>query len=80
MLEAGGEAMLGVPGNSIPLPRHFGAWKSTRLAVVGLLVARGPAGVARARNSYGRAPVVCAEHNTGPAVGKIKALLLAAIQ
>ena len=46
MLEAGGEAMLGVPGRSKKLPLHYTVYSSWPLAVLELLLARGRAGLA----------------------------------
>jgi hypothetical protein len=48
MLEAGGEAMLGVPGRGKKLPLHYAAYSSRSLVVLELLLARGLAGSARA--------------------------------
>ena len=49
MLDAGGEAMLGVPGIANRLPLHYAAEFSSSPAVVALLLARGPAGALRAK-------------------------------
>jgi ankyrin repeat protein len=81
MLDAGGEAMLGVPNYSKRLPLHHAADRSWSPAVVALLLARGPAGAARAENGYGRTPLALAEKYTqGPAAEEIQALLRAAMQ
>jgi hypothetical protein len=82
MLDAGGDAMLGVPNTySGHLPLHVAAWKSTRLAVVSLILARGPAGALRAKTQKGRTPLVVAEgFNGGPAAAEIVALLRAAMR
>jgi hypothetical protein len=78
MLDAGGEAMLGVPGGGNCLPLHIAANKSPFPAVVALLLARGPAGSARPRDGYGDTPLDRAEQvNTGPGAAEIKALLRA---
>jgi ankyrin repeat protein len=82
MLDAGGEAMLGVPGCYRCLPLHFAAHNSPFPAVVALLLARGPAGAARAKNRNGeeRTPLRVAElFNRGPGAAEIKALLRAAM-
>jgi hypothetical protein len=50
MLDAGGDAMLGVPGYHKCLPLHCAAMHSWSAAVVALLLARGPAGSARAES------------------------------
>jgi hypothetical protein len=81
MLDAGGDAMLGVPGFCKRLPLNIAADNSSSPAVVVLLLARGPARAARAENANRRTPLACAEHyNTGPAAEEIKALLQAAMQ
>ena len=81
MLDAGGEAMLGVPGCDNRLPLHCAAWKSRSPAVVALLLARGPAGASRAKNVNRHTPLYLAErYNTGPGAAEIKALLRAAMQ
>jgi ankyrin repeat protein len=82
MLDAGGEAMLGVPGgDSEQLPLHVAAWLSPSPAVVALLLARGPAGALRAKEGLGRTPLALAETgNRGPAAAEIKALLRATMQ
>jgi hypothetical protein len=81
MLDAGGEAMLGVPGYGKWLPLHWAASNSWSPAVVALLLARGPAGSARAEDVVGRTPLAIAEaFNKGPAAEEIKALLRAAMQ
>jgi hypothetical protein len=90
MLDAGGEAMLAVPGSGKWLPLHRAASHSRSPAVVEILLARGPAGAARATThrpglfagpgAAGRTPLALAEEfNTGPAVAEIKALLRAAM-
>ena len=80
MLDAGGEAMLGVPDGYELLPLHRAASNSRSPAVVELLLACGPAGVAQAKNVNGWNPLVCAERfNKGPGAAEIKALLRAAI-
>ena len=80
-LDAGGDAMLGVPGRSKSLPIHWAAGYSQSPAVVALLLARGPAGSARAKTESGRTPLDLAEqYNEGPAAAEIKALLQAAMQ
>jgi hypothetical protein len=49
--------------------------------VVALLLARGPAGAARAEDRDGDTPLFDTEcHNTGPGAAEIKALLRAAMQ
>jgi hypothetical protein len=80
MLDAGGEAMLGVPGLFKRLPLHYAAaYKSQSPAVVALLLARGPAGAARAKDVNGRTPLWHAEQgNDGPGAAEIGALLRAA--
>jgi ankyrin repeat protein len=81
MLDAGGEAMLAVPGLSKRLPLHHAADNSRFPAVVALLLARGPAGAARAKDEDGHTPLDFAEHaNTGPGAEEIKALLRAAMR
>jgi hypothetical protein len=81
MLDAGGEAMLGVPGWGKYLPLHYAAWYSRSPAVVALLLARGPAGAVRAESAGGHTPLAMAEAgNKGPAAAEIKALLRAAMQ
>ena len=50
MLDAGGEAMLGVRSGQKCLPIHWAARYSSFPAVVALLLARGPAGSARAES------------------------------
>jgi hypothetical protein len=81
MLDAGGEAMLAVPGRFKFLPLHYAARNSRSPAVVALLLARGPAGSTRAEATSGRTPLACAEvYNKGPAAAEIKALLQAAMQ
>jgi ankyrin repeat protein len=80
MLDAGGEAMLGVPGLFEHLPLHRAAMFSRSPAVVALLLARGPAGSARAGDEAGRTPLHFAErHNAGPGAEEIKVLLEAAM-
>ena len=81
MLDAGGEAMLGVPGRYKKLPLHWAASRSRSPAVVAILLARGPAGALRAVVGFGRTPLYLAErYHTGPGVEEIKALLRAAMQ
>ena len=58
MLDAGGEAMLAVPGFFKFLPLHVAARNSPFPAVVALLLASGPAGSARAEGEGGRPPFV----------------------
>ena len=80
MLDAGGEAMLGVPDDNYKyLPLHCAAQYSRSPAVVEILLARGPPGAARAKDSYGRTPLDLAGLNESPAAEEIKALLRAAI-
>ena len=81
MLDAGGDAMLGVPGLGKKLPLHRAASYSWSPAVVALLLARGPADSALAEDASGLTPLWWAEQlNTGPGVAKIKALLRAAMR
>jgi ankyrin repeat protein len=81
MLDAGGDAMLAVPNNYKMLPLHRAAMHSQSPAVVALLLARGPAGVARAEDADGWTPLVWAERgNMGPGAEEIKALLRAAMR
>jgi hypothetical protein len=81
MLDAGGEAMLAVPGYNKWLPLHYAAWKSPSPAVVALLLARGLAGALQAETTSELTPLYLAEHsNTGPGAVEIKALLRAAMQ
>jgi hypothetical protein len=87
MLDAGGEAMLAVPGGcdargaSRHLPLHRAARSSPSPAVVTLLLAREPAGLAWAKTAMGRTPLVFVEnHNTGPGAAEIDALLRAGMQ
>ena len=81
MLDAGGEAMLGVPGYHKSLPLHWAAQYSRSPAVVEILLARGPAGAPRAEDKYGWTPLYRAEQfNKGPGAAEIKALLRAAMQ
>jgi hypothetical protein len=82
MLDAGGEAMLGVLGRSANwLPLHCAAYHSPSPAVVALLLARGPAAAARAESMLGRTPLALAEKdNKGPAAAEIRALLRAAMR
>ena len=81
MLDAGGEAMLAVPGECKALPLHWAARNSPFPAVVALLLARGPAGSARAKTVHGDTPLYYAERfNTGPGAAEIKALLRAAMR
>jgi ankyrin repeat protein len=85
MLDAGGEAMLAVPGNGKSLPLHVAAWHSPSPAVVALLLARGPAAALRAEDRYGLTPLARAERdNKGPGAveiaAEIAALLRAAMQ
>jgi ankyrin repeat protein len=82
MLDAGGEAMLAVPtaNQSECLPLHCAAYYSQSPAVVALLLARGPAGSARAEDEDGWTPLRWAEeYNPGPVAEEIKALLRAAM-
>jgi hypothetical protein len=80
MVDAGGEAMLAVPGFCKALPLHYAAEYSRSPAVVEILLARGPPGAARAEDGQGRTPLWCAEeYNKGPAAAEIKALLRAAM-
>jgi ankyrin repeat protein len=81
MLDAGGEAMLAVPGGHKRLPLHIAAWKSSSPAVVALLLTRGPAGASRAKDRWGGTPLYLAEEfNRDPGAAEIKALLRAAMQ
>jgi hypothetical protein len=81
MLDAGGEAMLAVPTSANKrLPLHYAAWHSPSPAVVGLLLARGPAGAVRAEARDGRTPLRYAEFNEDPAAAEIIALLRAAMR
>jgi hypothetical protein len=81
MLDAGGEAMLAVPGLNGLLPLHWAACLSRSAAVVALLLARGPAGALRAEIASGHTPLALAEAgNDGPAAAEIAALLRAAMQ
>jgi hypothetical protein len=75
MLEAGGEAMLAVPGYAERLPLHWAAHNSSSPAVVALLLARGPAGAAWAQDWNGWTPLDRAQGNKGPGAEEIKALL-----
>jgi ankyrin repeat protein len=79
MLEAGGDAMLGVPGSFKRLPLHHAAIHSRSPAVVALLLARGPAASARDSACGGTALAYAEVCNTGPAAAEIKALLRAAM-
>jgi hypothetical protein len=79
MLDAGGEAMLGVPGYDKCLPLHWAAWFSRFPAVVAHLLARGPAGSARAETAGGRTPLYAEGIDKGPAAAESKALLRAAV-
>ena len=81
MLDAGGDAMLAVPNNYKMLPLHRAAMHSQSPAVVALLLARGPAGSARAETRSGFTPLRSAEeYNRGPGAEEIVALLRAAMQ
>jgi hypothetical protein len=83
MLDAGGDAMLAVPGDYKQLALHLAANYSPFPAVVALLLARGPAGSSRAETTNGRAetPLDRAEkYNKGPGAAEIKALLRATMQ
>jgi hypothetical protein len=81
MLDAGGEAMLAVPGTFKLLPLHYAAGNSPFPALVALLLARGPAGAVRAQTMNGETPLGTAERcNKGPGAAEIKALLRAAMQ
>jgi hypothetical protein len=80
MLDAGGDAMLGVPGWHKCLPLHYAACHSPFPAVVALLLARGPAAALLAKTEDGITPLACAaQGNTGPGAEEIVALLRAAI-
>jgi hypothetical protein len=80
MLDAGGEALCGGPGSSKFLPLHIAAMNSRSPAVVALLMARGPAGSARAASTGGGTPLLLAENfSTGSAAEEINALLCAAM-
>jgi hypothetical protein len=61
MLDAGGEAMLGVPGYNKSLPLHLAAAYSRSPALVALLLARGPPGASRAEAGRGLTPLAHAE-------------------
>ena len=79
MLDAGGDAMLAVPGYCKCLPLHRAADNSPFPAVVALLLARGPAGSVRAEDVRGHTPLVHAEEgNRGSGAAEIRALLRAA--
>ena len=78
-LDAGGEAMLGVPSNNKLLPFHVAAQNSPFPAVVALLLARGPAGSARAEDEDGHTPLWFAQFNEGPGAAEIEALVQAAM-
>ena len=79
MLDAGGDAMLAVPGSGKALPLHYAAMYSPLPAVVALLLERGPAGSARAENVSGYTPLWYAErYNSGLGAAEIAALLRAA--
>jgi hypothetical protein len=78
MVTAGGEAMLGVLTSGKCLPLHCAALYSPFSAVVALLLARGPAGSARAVTAGGRTPLALADE--GPAAAEIRALLRAAMR
>jgi hypothetical protein len=82
MLDAGGEAMLAVPGDFKWLPLHVAAVNSLNPAVVALLLARGPAGAAQAEDEAGDTPLWLAEKfNKGRENWEeIKAPLRAAVQ
>ena len=81
MLDAGGEAMLAVPGSDKDLPLHVAARNSPFPAVVALLLARGPAGTLQAKTWGGNTPLRCVEaYNRGPGAAEIKALLQAAMR
>ena len=81
MLDAGGDAMLAVPGRYKLLPLHFAASNSAFPAVVALLLGRGPAGSVRAKTASGRIPLAFAEEgNMGPGAAEIKALLQATMR
>jgi hypothetical protein len=81
MLDAGGEAMLGVPASGNALPLHVAAYFSRSPAVVEILLARGPPGALRAENKAGNTPLAHAEeHNRGPGAEEIKLLLRAAMR
>jgi hypothetical protein len=85
MLDAGGDAMLGVAENSSSkaLPLHYAAAclkNAGGPAVVELLLARGPPGSATSKDSSGNTPLVYAEYNKSPVAEEIKALLRAAMR
>ena len=84
MLDAGGEAMLAVPGYDKALPLHVAAYFSRSPAVVALLLARGPAAALRAKDENGRTPLALARwrvaYNGGGAAVEIRALLRAAMR
>jgi hypothetical protein len=76
IVEAGGDAMLAVPGRANQLPLHRAAWKSPFPAVVMLFLARGPAGAALAEIGAGRTLLYLAQKlNDGPGAAEIRALL-----
>ena len=81
MLDAGGDAMLGVGDDGKFLPLHYAAGflkNAGGPAVVELLLARGPPGSATSKDAGSGTPLVYAEHNKGPVAEEIKALLRAA--
>jgi hypothetical protein len=81
MLDAGGDAMLGVGDRWKALPLHYAAecLKSAGgPAVVELLLARGPPGSATSTDVAGSTPLACAKYNNGPVAEEIAALLRAA--
>jgi hypothetical protein len=81
VLDVGGDAMLGVLNSGKGLSLHLAAWKSTQPAVVALLLARGPAGSARAVTAGGCTPLYFAANNKdSPAAKEIEALLRSAME
>jgi ankyrin repeat protein len=81
MLEAGGDAMLAVLALYKELPLHIAAHNSPFPTVVGLLLARGPAGALRAETAGENTPLRCAErYNKGQGAAEIAALLHAAMR
>jgi hypothetical protein len=85
MLDAGGDAMLGVADNYYKcLPLHYAAGylkNADSPAVVELLLARGPPGSATSTGFQGLTPLAMAEqYNKSPVVAKIAALLRAAMR
>ena len=83
MLDAGGDAMLGVGDDSKCLPLHYAAdlKNADGPAVVELLLVRGPPGSATSKDTSGCTPLVYAEkYNEGPVAAEIAALLRAAMR